>query len=109
MKYRTIGTDPATDLGVAEFYADERRRAHDGRPWVMVTMIASVDGSTVVDGRSGGLGNATDSAALSATRAAADVLLVGAGTVRAEGGCSPRASARARRRRRPGYAASQWG
>ena len=40
------------------------RRAPDpsrpDRPWVGLCMIASLDGTTVVDGRSGALGNATD-------------------------------------------------
>ena len=36
------------------------RRPPPGRPWVGICMIASVDGTTVVDGRSGGLGNSTD-------------------------------------------------
>ena len=47
-------------------------------------MISSLDGSTVVDGRSGGLGNATDSSILGALRRVADVVLVGAGTARTE-------------------------
>lgn len=47
-------------------------------------MVASLDGATAVDGRSGGLGNDVDSAVLRALRGVADVVLVGAGTVRAE-------------------------
>lgn len=48
-------------------------------------MIASLDGTTVVEGRSGALSTATDAALLGALRRTADVILVGAGTVRAEG------------------------
>jgi len=55
------------------------------RPWVGLTMVTSLDGSTVVAGRSGGLSNPNDSAVLSRLRGLADVILVGAGTVRAEG------------------------
>ncbi len=47
-------------------------------------MITSLDGSTVVDGRSGGLGNPTDSSILGALRRAADVVLVGASTATTE-------------------------
>ncbi len=47
-------------------------------------MIASLDGSTAVDGRSGGLGNDGDRAVFAALRRAADVVVVGATTVRAE-------------------------
>ena len=66
------------------------RAPHDGRPWVLVNMIASVDGAIAVDGRSGGLGGPADQAMLGALRATADVVLVGAGTVRAEGYRPPR-------------------
>ena len=51
----------------------------------MVNMIASADGATTVDGRSGGLGGAGDRAVFAVLRRLADVVLVGAGTVRAEG------------------------
>lgn len=50
----------------------------------MLCMIASVDGATAVNGRSGALGNDADRAALTALRSAADVVLVGAGTARSE-------------------------
>ena len=48
-------------------------------------MVASIDGSTVVDGGSAKLGNANDSAVLKQLRSIADVIIVGAGTARAEG------------------------
>jgi riboflavin biosynthesis pyrimidine reductase len=73
----------AREADVDELYALPRPRRAD-RPWVGVCMIASLDGSTVVDGRSGGLGNATDSAVFGALRRAADVVIVGAATARAE-------------------------
>ena len=65
-------------------------------------MIASLDGTTVVDGRSGALGNPTDARVLGALRRAADAVLVGAGTVRAEGygPARPTAATRAARRAR---------
>jgi riboflavin biosynthesis pyrimidine reductase len=55
------------------------------RPWVSLCMVASVDGSIALDGASGGLGNANDRAVLLGLRALADLVLVGAGTVRGEG------------------------
>jgi riboflavin biosynthesis pyrimidine reductase len=73
-----------TDVAIDELYGVARPRP-DGRPWVGICMICSLDGTTVVDGRSGALGNRTDAAVLGALRRAADVVLVGAGTVRAEG------------------------
>jgi riboflavin biosynthesis pyrimidine reductase len=73
----------AREADVGELYALPRLRPPE-RPWVGVCMIASLDGSTVVEGRSGGLGNATDRAIFGALRRAADVVIVGAATARAE-------------------------
>lgn len=47
-------------------------------------MISSLDGGVTVDGRSAGLGGPPDRAAFRALRAASDVVLVGAETLRAE-------------------------
>jgi riboflavin biosynthesis pyrimidine reductase len=55
-----------------------------GRPALLLNMIASVDGGTAVDGRSGGLGGSADRRVFAALRSLADVVLVAAGTVRAE-------------------------
>ena len=46
--------------------------------------VISLDGMVEVDGRSGPLGGEADRAAFMAMRAVSDVVLVGAGTVRAE-------------------------
>ena len=48
-------------------------------------MVASLDGAATVEGRSGGLSNEADRQVFALLRAYADVLLVGAGTARAEG------------------------
>ena len=56
----------------------------EGRPAVRLNMIASVDGSTAVDGLSGVLGGSADRRVFAALRSLADVILVAAGTVRAE-------------------------
>ena len=53
-------------------------------------MVASLDGSTVVDGRSRGLSNPNDSEVVLTLRDLADVIVVGAGTARAEGYGPPR-------------------
>ena len=54
-------------------------------PWVVANMISSVDGAATVEGRSGALGRAGRPGACSWRCAGvADVVLVGAGTVRAE-------------------------
>jgi riboflavin biosynthesis pyrimidine reductase len=80
---------PIEATTVAAGYLVERPRP-DARPWVGVCMIASIDGATAVSGRSGGLANATDREVLLTIRAAADVVLVGAGTAAGEGYRAPR-------------------
>jgi riboflavin biosynthesis pyrimidine reductase len=54
-------------------------------PWVRANMVTSLDGSAVKDGRSRGLGSTADKAVFDVLRGLADVVLVGAGTARAEG------------------------
>ena len=60
------------------------------RPWLIANMIASFDGAATVDGRSGQLGGPPDQEVFHALRGLADVILVGAGTVRAERFGTPR-------------------
>ncbi|HWC69097.1 MAG TPA: dihydrofolate reductase family protein [Acidimicrobiales bacterium] len=84
--------DARADLDLAQAYADGRRQRHDGRPWVVVNMISSLDGASALDGRSGSLGNAGDRAVFAVMRSLADVILVGAETVRAEHYGPPRAA-----------------
>ena len=50
-----------------------------------VNFISSLDGAATHDGLSGGLGNADDKLVVDTLRLLSDVMLVGAGTVRAEG------------------------
>jgi riboflavin biosynthesis pyrimidine reductase len=76
-----VDTHNAVDLDA--LYGARRHRV-GARPWVGVCMITSLDGSTVVEGRSGGLGNDGDRAVFSALRRAADVVLVGATTAATE-------------------------
>lgn len=54
-------------------------------PRVRMNFITSLDGAVTVDGTSGALGDASDRAAMQAIRTLADVIVVGAGTVRSEG------------------------
>jgi riboflavin biosynthesis pyrimidine reductase len=55
------------------------------RPRVVAAMIASVDGRAAVKGKSVGLGHPADRALLRELRTAVDAILVGTGTLRAEG------------------------
>jgi len=77
--------DPVDPMAV---YADLPEAA--GRPGVRLNMIASVDGATALAGVAGGLGGKSDQTLFHMLRSLADVVLVAAGTVRAEGyGPSP--------------------
>jgi len=86
---RRLLPEPADDITVDQAYASALGLRAD-RPWVGLCMVASIDGSTVVAGNSAGLSSPTDSAVLSRLRALADVIVVGAGTVRDEGYGPPR-------------------
>lgn len=74
------GDDPA-DL--ARLYAPEWTRP-DAVRHIRVNMIGSVDGGTSRDGTSGSLGGPADHVIFALLRSYADVVLVGAGTMRAE-------------------------
>jgi riboflavin biosynthesis pyrimidine reductase len=75
---------PTPDSVVAEHVALPDSRPTD-RAFVRLNMITSVDGGTAVAGMSGGLGNRDDHAVFAALRGGADIVLVGLGTVIAEG------------------------
>lgn len=87
---RRLWPDPLDPISVWEASEQPRVPTRAGRPWTMVCMVTSLDGATVVDGRSGGLSHPVDFEMLLALRARADVIVVGAGTVRAEGYGPPR-------------------
>jgi riboflavin biosynthesis pyrimidine reductase len=66
---------------ILETYAVPDRQ----RSRVRMNFIASADGAVTLGGRSGALGGSTDRAVMETLRTIADVVLVGAGTVRTEG------------------------
>lgn len=72
------------DIGVDELYADVPRGRSRHRPWIISSMIASIDGAISIDGTSGGLGNSTDRTIFRRLREIADGVLVGGETVRRE-------------------------
>lgn len=58
----------------------------DDGPWVRAMMVASLDGAAAgPDGLSGSISSAVDKQVFDAVRRLADAVLVGAGTIRAEG------------------------
>ena len=70
------------------------------RPGVRLNMIASVDGAASIGGMSGSLGGPADKAVFAALRSLADVILVGAATMRTERYGPARLSEDARDKRR---------
>src|ERR1700694_5671148 len=73
--------DAADDARLIDFYAYPDNLA---ACWVRGNMIASVDGGATDNGKAGGLAGPGDRALFALMREAADVILVGAGTVRVE-------------------------
>ncbi len=82
---RRLWPDPGEVDDVAALVAAEARPPHADRPWLLVNMVASLDGAITIEERSGGLGGAADREVFFALRHVADVVMVGAGTARAEG------------------------
>lgn len=71
-------------VDLRQIYGAARERHPAGRPSIGLCMVTSIDGSTVVEGRSTLLSNPMDRDVLIALRQAADTIVVGAGTVRQE-------------------------
>ncbi|GAB7070363.1 pyrimidine reductase family protein [Mycobacterium hodleri] len=77
-----LGSGFGTDDGrLAAFYSYPENL---DRCWVRANMIASLDGGATDDGKAGGLAGPGDRALFSRMRQEADVILVGASTVRIE-------------------------
>ena len=70
------------EVNLGDAYGVARKRHDSGRPTIGLCMVMSIDGSTVVEGRSTLLSNPTDRDVIIALRAAADTIVVGAGTIR---------------------------
>jgi riboflavin biosynthesis pyrimidine reductase len=89
-------TDSVYDGRLADFYA----YPNDLRScWVRGNMITSLDGGAADDGKSGGLAGPGDRAVFVQMREAADVILVGAATVRVENYAGAQLSVAARQAR----------
>lgn len=86
-RFRRLLPEPAATATAEELVAalGLAAAAPSGRPAVALNMIASLDGRIAVEGRAGPLTNRADYEMFHALRSAADAVLVGAGTVRAEG------------------------
>lgn len=73
-------------------YYGGSRAAREDRPYVVVNMVSSIDGATAVNGVTAELQSPGDKRIFFLLRSLADVILVGAQTVRSEGYGAPRLS-----------------
>jgi riboflavin biosynthesis pyrimidine reductase len=80
---RSLFPEASERVNLVEMYSRGLQVPKD-RPLVRVNMISTLDGATSFAGRSGGLGGPGDKLLFSVLRSLADVILVGAGTARAE-------------------------
>ncbi len=78
-------------MGAESIYADleippaqEERGRHRARPYVIINMVASLDGKTTSQGRAARIGSRTDRQLMRTLRSKADAVMVGANTLRAE-------------------------
>jgi riboflavin biosynthesis pyrimidine reductase len=78
------GPLPPAIRQLAALYRNEAGPTTAGRPWLRANMISSADGASALSGRSGGLGGPADRMIFTVLRSLTDVVLVGAGTARAE-------------------------
>lgn len=76
---RADGAAPLDDQAIADLYAPPTT------PWLRVNIVSSLDGAAAVDGASTPLSSPADQRLMGLLRMRCDALLVGAGTVRAEG------------------------
>jgi riboflavin biosynthesis pyrimidine reductase len=97
---RMLLPSPSDDVDPVAAYVDDPRPGTPERPWVVVNVVASADGSaTDAAGASGELGGPGDRLVFSALRSVADVILAGATTVDVEDYGPSRPTAAVRRRR----------
>jgi riboflavin-specific deaminase-like protein len=83
VRLEPAGPGRAPHEWLAEVRPHERAPAE--RPFVYLNMVASVDGRATLDGRAHALGSAADTLLLTELRTLADAVLIGTGTLRAEG------------------------
>lgn len=75
-----IFPQPTTTPSVSDAYPE----VDGARPWIVLSMVATIDGAISVAGTSGGLGNDGDREIFRRLRDRADLIVVSAGTARAE-------------------------
>jgi len=77
--------EPVIQTGKPDYAALEFPPPPADRPYVIVNMVSSVDGKVVIEGTERGLGSKVDQQLMRELRVHADVVMNGAGTLRASG------------------------
>jgi riboflavin biosynthesis pyrimidine reductase len=95
-------SEPQVSLGRPDYTALEFGPPLDDRPYVIANMVSSADGKVVIEGTEQGLGSPDDQALMRELRFHADVVMNGAGTLRASGTSSRVPEALQRRREAAG-------
>jgi riboflavin biosynthesis pyrimidine reductase len=80
---RSLLPEATDQVDLVERYSRELR-LRDGRPFVRVNMVSTLDGAIALGGRAGQISGPADRALFLVLRSLADLVLVGAGTARAE-------------------------
>ena len=81
---RRLFADPS-EVSADNIYADlALPEGPNGRPYVVLNMVSTVDGKIAIAGRAAGIGSSVDRTVMRQVRAAVDAVMVGAGTIRAE-------------------------
>jgi riboflavin biosynthesis pyrimidine reductase len=80
----TAGPAPLAVEELAALYRNGQASPAADRPLIRANMIASTDGGATIGGRSAQLGSPADRMLFAVLRSLADVIVVGAGTARAE-------------------------
>ena len=79
---------PAREISSAAIYEDidlpPRKRRDPSRPYVIVNVVASVDGKATIEGKAARIGSEVDRRTMRALRSKVDAVMIGANTLRAE-------------------------
>jgi 5-amino-6-(5-phosphoribosylamino)uracil reductase len=76
--------DPEAGLDLDAAFADTGPGSREGRPWVAINMVTSVDGRAQLHGTAEGLGSRTDRRLMQVHRAVFDAVASGSGTLIAD-------------------------
>lgn len=82
---RQLMPTPAASVDLDALYRTTERKLPKERSYVVINMVASVDGGTAMGGVSGPLGGSSDKEIFATLRTTVDVILVGRRTIEAEG------------------------